>query len=87
MHSNLAIRRLWDMYLTYRTSYSPDDAPLHQLHIFVCLAILEACHEDIMELDGSEVQWYLQHLPTFDMDQIITQAFNIKDDVIARSIL
>jgi len=40
-----------------------------------------------MELDDAEVTWYLQHLPTLDMDQIITQAFNIKEDVVARSIL
>ena len=40
-----------------------------------------------MELDDTEVLWYLQHLPTLDMDQIITQAFNIKEDVVATSIL
>ena len=34
-----------------------------------------------MELDESEVRWYLQHLPTLDMAQVITNALNIKDDV------
>ena len=40
-----------------------------------------------MELDGAEVLWYLQHLPHMDMGQVLTQAFNIKDDVIASSLL
>ena len=41
-----------------------------------------------MELDEGEVLWYLQHLPELDVGQVLTQAFNIKDDVIgARSIL
>ena len=40
-----------------------------------------------MELDDAEIIWYLTHLPTLDMGQVITQAFNIKDDVISSSIL
>ena len=60
---------------------------MHQLHIYVCLAILEVCQEDIMELADAEVLRYLQQLPALDMEEIITQAFNIKDDVIARSLL
>ena len=47
----------------------------------MCLAILEACNEELMELDESEVLWYLQHLPQLDMSQVVTSAFNIKDDV------
>jgi hypothetical protein len=53
----------------------------------VCLAILETCNEELMELDDAEVLWYLQHLPHMDMGQVLTQAFNIKDDVIASSLL
>ena len=78
--------RLWDTYFAYAASHGRE-ATL-QLHIYVCLAILEACDEDILELDEAEVLWYLTHLPTtLDMGQIITSAFNIKDDVIASSIL
>ena len=77
--------RLWDMYLGYMASHGRE-ATL-QLHIYVCLAILEACNEELMELDDAEVQWYLTHLPHLDMGNVITQAFNIQEDVIASSIL
>ena len=39
--------------------------------------------EELMELDESEVAWYLAHLPTLNMETIITQAFNIASDAIA----
>lgn len=77
--------RLWDSYFAYTASHGRE-ATL-QLHIYVCLAVLEACNEELMELDDAEVKWYLHHLPTLDMDAIITQAFNIQEDVIASSIL
>lgn len=80
------VLRLWDTYLAYHPTHS-QEASLHQLHIYVCLAILEVCQEDIMELADAEVLRYLQQLPALDMEEIITQAFNIKDDVIARSLL
>lgn len=79
------VLRLWDTYLSYFSSHGRE-ATL-QLHIYVCLATLEACNEDLMELDAAEVLWYLQHLPELDVAAILTQAVNIKDDVIARSIL
>ena len=77
--------RLWDSYFAYTASHG-HEATL-QLHIYVCLAVLEACDEELMELDDAEVKWYLRHLPVLDMDAIITQAFNIQEDVIASSIL
>ena len=77
--------RLWDTYFA-RTASHGREATL-QLHIYVCLAILEACNEELMELDSAEVLWYLRHLPTLDMDQVLTQAFNIQEDVIASGIL
>ena len=49
--------------------------------------LLGASDEELMELDDAEVLWYLQHLPHMDMGQVLTQAFNIKDDVIASSLL
>lgn len=72
--------RLWDTYFSYHTSHVHENS-LHELHIYVCLAILEVCTEQLMELDNAEVLWYLQHLPMLDMGQVLTQAFNIKDDV------
>ena len=38
----VALCRLWDTYLAYRTTNS-NEASLQQLHIYVCLAILEVC--------------------------------------------
>ena len=77
--------RLWDSYFAYTASHG-HEATL-QLHIYVCLAVLEACNEELMELDDADVKWYLRHLPALDMDAVITQAFNIQEDVIASSIL
>ena len=77
--------RLWDTYFAYYASHGSEETL--QLHIYVCLAILESCNEEIMELDDAEVLWYLTHLPSLDMGQVLTQALNIKDDVIASSIL
>jgi hypothetical protein len=77
--------RLWDTYFAYDASYGRE-ATL-QLHIYVCLAILEACDDEIMELDDSDMLWYLTHLPSLDMGKIVLHALNIKDDVIASSIL
>ena len=77
--------RLWDTYLAYHASHGSEETL--QLHVYVCLAILEACDEEVMELDEAEVLWYLTHLPSLDMGHVLTQAFNIKDDVIASSIL
>ena len=79
------VLRLWDSYFAYHASHGRE-ATL-QLHIYVCLAILEACNEELMELDDAEVVWYLRHLPALDMGNVITQAFNIQEDVIASSIL
>jgi len=94
------VLRLWDTYFSLRhfssqqashpgvhTGVLPREASLQELHLFVCIAILEACHEDLMELDDAELLWYLQHLPTMDMGQLVMQAFNIRSDVISRSIL
>lgn len=78
------LMRLWDTYFAYYASHGLSETL--QLHIYVCLAILESCDEEVMELDDAEVLWYLTHLPTLDMEQVITQAMNIKDDVLASSL-
>jgi len=65
--------RLWDTYLS-----GPDAL---DLHIFVCIAILVNCTESLMELDISELKSFLQRLPYMDMDEIISQAYNIRDEV------
>jgi len=67
------IMRLWDTYFSY-----PDGL---DLHIYVCLAILSNCSEELLELEISELKAFLQHLPMMDMDQIISQAYNIRDEI------
>ncbi|MFN3504343.1 MAG: hypothetical protein ACK4ZJ_19030, partial [Allorhizobium sp.] len=65
--------RLWDTYFASAEGFA--------LHPYVCLAVLEQCAEDLLELDYPEMKGFLQHLPTLDMDQVIAQAYNIKEEV------
>jgi len=67
------VLRLWDTYFA-----GPDGL---DLHVYVCLAILRHCTEELMELEVSELKAYLQHLPPMDMDEIISQAYNIRDEI------
>jgi len=67
------VLRIWDTYFA-----GPDGL---DLHIYVCLAILRNCSEELMELEISELKAFLQRLPAMDMDEIITQAFNIRDEI------
>ncbi|KAF2073773.1 hypothetical protein CYY_004907 [Polysphondylium violaceum] len=71
------VLRLWDTYLS--ASLGLD------LHVFVCLAILTNFSEELLELEHSEILAFLQHLPGIDMDQIIAQAYNIRDDIRANN--
>ena len=75
------VLRLWDTYFALEQKKGGARADLQELHVYVCLAILEACNEEIMELDETEVLWYLGHLPDLDMNAIVMQASNIKDDL------
>eukprot|EP01114_Cavostelium_apophysatum_P017006 TRINITY_DN4957_c0_g1_i1.p1 TRINITY_DN4957_c0_g1~~TRINITY_DN4957_c0_g1_i1.p1 ORF type:complete len:275 (-),score=58.81 TRINITY_DN4957_c0_g1_i1:88-912(-) len=65
------VLRLWDTYFA-----GPDGL---DLHIYVCIAILKNCTEELMELEISELKSFLQRLPSMDMDEIISQAYNIRD--------
>ena len=75
------VLRLWDTYFALEQKKGGARADLQELHVYVCLAILEACAEEIMELDETEVLWYLNHLPDLDMGSVVMQAFNLKDDL------
>jgi len=66
--------RLWDSYLA-----APDGHGF-SLHSFVCLAILENCQADLIELENQELMAFLQHLPSFDMERIILQAQYLAHD-------
>eukprot|EP01132_Coremiostelium_polycephalum_P000965 gene965-1228_t len=71
------VLRLWDTYLSAQLGLD--------LHVYVCLAILINFSEELLELEHSEILSFLQHLPGIDMDQIIAQAYNIRDDIRANS--
>ncbi|GBG31426.1 TBC1 domain family member 22A [Hondaea fermentalgiana] len=60
--------RLWDSY------FAAPDGHGFELHTFVCLAILENCQADLVELEHGEIVVFLQNLPALDMDRIIVQA-------------
>jgi len=76
LHNTL---RLWDTYLSCRESF--------MLHLYVTLAILRNFNDDLLELENPEIKGFLQHLPNMDMDQIIAQAYNIKEDLEQRGLL
>ena len=50
------------------------------MHPYVCLAILGACKEELMETEQPELQARLQRLPALDIDMIITQAYHCQCD-------
>lgn len=75
-----SLMRLWDTYFAIGPNF--DD-----LHLYVCLAILRNSTEDLMDLEHSELLWYLQHLPTMDMDQIIMHAKNLFHEVASSRLL
>jgi hypothetical protein len=66
--------RLWDSYL------SAPDGHGFELHTFVCLAILDNCQTDLIELEHAELLAFLRHLPSLDMDRIVTQAQYLAHD-------
>jgi len=66
--------RLWDSY------FSAPDGHGFDLHTFVCLAILESCQADLIELEHAELLSFLRHLPTLDMDRIIVQSQYLAHD-------
>jgi hypothetical protein len=67
------VLRLWDTYFASQ----PEDS---DLHIYVCIAILHDCKETLLEFEYSEIKSYLQNLPYMDMDQLIVQAYNIREE-------
>ena len=68
---------MWDTY------FATNDLDLHP---YVCLAILQANNETLMELEYSEIRLFLNQLPDMDMEQLIKQAHNIRAMVKARDL-
>ena len=87
--------RLWDTYLSGNnttssgsnsssnnnsTSGNDKGGGGFDLHIYVCLALCMIHTEEMMELEHSELLAFLHALPTCNMDQVIMQAYNIRED-------
>jgi hypothetical protein len=64
--------RLWDTYIAKIDGF--------EIHVFVCVAILDYCHKELIELDASDIIAMIKTLPVMDMDQIILQAYSIRED-------
>jgi len=58
------VLRLWDTYFSCAEGLG--------LHLYTMLAILVNFHEELIELEQSELKGFLQHLPEMDMDQVLT---------------
>jgi hypothetical protein len=56
------VLRLWDTYFSCAEGLG--------LHLYTMLAILVNFHEELIELEHSELKGFLQHLPEMDMDQV-----------------
>eukprot|EP01112_Ceratiomyxa_fruticulosa_P018900 TRINITY_DN6110_c0_g1_i1.p1 TRINITY_DN6110_c0_g1~~TRINITY_DN6110_c0_g1_i1.p1 ORF type:complete len:293 (-),score=39.34 TRINITY_DN6110_c0_g1_i1:218-1096(-) len=69
--------RLWDTYFAVDIGLG--------LHTYVCLAILLNCAEELLELENTGIISLLHHLPIMDMDKIIAQAYNIRDEIRANN--
>lgn len=69
------VMRLWDTYFS--------DPQGLELHLYVCLTVLTNCAEELLEMDNSEILSFLQHLPVMDMEVIIAQAHNLRDEILA----
>ena len=78
LNNDSCVSRLWDTY------FATNDLDLHS---YVCLAILQANNETLMELEYSEICLFLNNLPDTNMEQIIKQAHNIRAMVKARDLL
>jgi hypothetical protein len=56
------VLRLWDTYFSSAEGMG--------LHLYTMLAILVNFHDELIELEHSELKGFLQHLPEMDMDQV-----------------
>lgn len=83
------VKRLWD---TYFSTHDFD------LHIYVCLAILQYFSETLMELEYSEIKYFLNHIYTIENEDgensllriiphIIKQAYNFRAYVKSRQLI
>ncbi len=46
----------------------------------MCVAVLDFCQGELMELEAPEIRHLIMNLPDVDMDQVILQAHSILED-------
>lgn len=66
--------RLWDYYMA--------DAFTHHafpLHPYVCLSLLTALTEKLIEWDREEILFYLHHIPSMDMTRVLRHAVALQE--------
>lgn len=73
-----SICRLWEIY------FSIND---FDLHLFVCLAILQHYKVTLIELNLSELITFLNYLGDIEVDKIVKIAYNIREYVREKEIL
>jgi len=75
------VLRLWDAYLA-------GDHGL-DFHPYVCVALVEAVQEELLEADGVEVLTLLQQVPTrgLEISHLLAKAKNVRDDTLGQGIL
>eukprot|EP00026_Physarum_polycephalum_P008914 Phypoly_transcript_09019.p1 GENE.Phypoly_transcript_09019~~Phypoly_transcript_09019.p1 ORF type:complete len:161 (-),score=45.90 Phypoly_transcript_09019:308-790(-) len=71
------VLRLWDTYFAGELGL--------ELHIYVCLVILVNYAEELLEMEGTEILSFLQHLPVMDMEVVVAQAHNLYDEIRANN--
>ena len=54
---------------------------LLEFHMYACLAVLEPLQEEIGQLERGEIKGFLNHLPAMDMDQVITKASYMQQEM------
>jgi len=70
------VLRLWDAYFSSSEGL--------ELHLYVGLAVLKFCQGSMDELEHSEIRAHLLRIPNLDMDQIISLAYSLRDEVAQR---
>jgi hypothetical protein len=63
--------RLWDAYFSMPEGLS--------LHMYICLAILLQCKENLEDMEQSEIKSLLSRLPELDIDQVSSFNFFIQN--------
>jgi len=74
-----SVLRLWDTYFSVPEGFD--------LHVYVCIAILKYFKDQLDDLEHSEILGFLRSLPNMDMDEIITEAQNLREEVQSQGVL